>query len=116
MKNKKTLKKNTLRKKRKSQRKSKNTRRYNLKKMTGGAVEVVFETIDNPEIREQVEGGQNIYETVINRLIQTGEAQRFLTDNLHIEQGSGIIDQGTTFEELGDLEELESARFNISFQ
>ena len=43
MKNKKTLKKNILRKKGKVKKKSKNTRRYNLKKMTGGAVEVVFE-------------------------------------------------------------------------
>ena len=82
--------------------------------MTGGAVEVVFQMFDNAT-RETVEGDQNIYDTVINRLIQTGEAQRFLRDNLDIQQGNGIINQDTTFEELGDLDELESARFDISF-
>ena len=84
--------------------------------MTGGAVEVIFQTFDN-QYREQVEGNQNIYDTVINRLIQTGEAQRFLRDKLHIEQGiNGVIESDMTFEDLGELDDLESARFNISFQ
>lgn len=113
--------------------------------MTGGAVEVLFQTFEN-ESREQVERNQNIYDTVINKLIQTGEAENFLRDvwipsksyieqliqninayevrnilkdNLVIEQGINEgIDKDEKFEDLsdGNLDDLESARFNISFQ
>lgn len=122
MKNKNTFRKNIFRKNRKSQRKSKNTRIYNLKKMTGGAlaaptIQVIFEHNDMPEMQEQVQGDQNIYDTVINRLIQEGVVQRYLKEGgLDIQQGNENIDPEWTFGELGNLDEIDGARFNMSFQ
>ena len=93
--------------------------------------------IDDNERRERVEGDQNIYDTVINSLIQTGEAENyfrnfiktdrgknFLKDNLDIEQDmnpdnmtdsmtDGQVNQDTTFKDLGDLDDLENAKFHI---
>lgn len=68
-------------------------------------------------MQEQVQGDQNIYDTVINRLIQEGVVQRYLKEGgLDIQQGNENIDPEWTFGELGNLDEIDGARFNMSFQ